>query len=44
MAASEQKAYEAIRRAITEGTYANGMHLRAAGLADRPRHQPHPGS
>ena len=34
MAASEQKAYEAIRRAITEGTYANGTHLRAAGLAD----------
>ncbi len=34
MAASEQKAYEAIRRAITDGSYGNGMHLRAAGLAE----------
>ncbi len=34
MAASEQKAYEAIRSAITTGAYGNGMHLRAAGLAD----------
>jgi DNA-binding GntR family transcriptional regulator len=34
MAASEQKAYDAIRHAITTGTYRNGMHLRAAGLAD----------
>ena len=34
MAASEQKAYEAIRRAIIEGRFGNGMHLRAASLAE----------
>jgi DNA-binding GntR family transcriptional regulator len=34
MAASEQKAYDAIRQAITTGTYGNGMHQRAAGLAE----------
>jgi DNA-binding GntR family transcriptional regulator len=34
MAASEEKAYAAIRGAITAGIYGNGMHLRAANLAE----------
>jgi DNA-binding GntR family transcriptional regulator len=34
MAASEQKAYEAIRNAITAGDFGTGKHLRARELAD----------
>ncbi|MGN6770420.1 MAG: GntR family transcriptional regulator [Rhizobiaceae bacterium] len=34
MAASEQKAYDAIRHSILTGTYECGMHLRAANLAE----------
>jgi DNA-binding GntR family transcriptional regulator len=35
MAASEQKAYDAIRQAITSGLYGTGAHLGAAELAER---------